>query len=708
MIETRSRRLRRNHPSLAFRPPAGETSALESRQLLTVAIDVRYDFDTSGFFNSQARRDVMQQAANSLAGQLGDLLAEIRASGSNTWSAAFANPSNGAQVNLTNLVVPQNTLVVYVGARALSGSERGLGGPGGYSWSGDASWGDLVEGRGQAGAILPSPTDYATWGGTITFDTRANWFFGATTSGLTGSQTDFLSVAEHEIGHVLGIGDLPFGVGATAWSRLSAAGRFLGPASEAAFGGAPVPLDASGAHWAGGIASAGQEPAMSPVLIDGTRKLFTPLDFAGLSDIGWLVQSASQIQFATSASSITESGGTAPITITRSNPTGVSSVVFATSGGTARAGVDYAPFSLNLVFGPGEASKTIYLVIQDDRVHEANETVTLSLSSFSGAAPGQRAQSTVTILDNDPARNGLSDFDGDGRTDLSVFRPTEARWIASLSAGGSFSTVLGVSNFVDIPAPGDYDGDGKTDLIVFRPSQARWVGHLSGGGTMDVQFGDLNLNDIPVPGDFDRDGKTDLAIFRPSQGRWLARLSAGGFMNEQFGDVNLSDIPAVGDYDGDGKSDLAVYRPSQDRWLSRLSSGGFMNVQFGEPNLSDIPAPGDYDGDGKTDLAVFRPSQSRWLARLSGGGFLNTVFGAPSLAELPTTSSVGSLMRLGIVGPAPTASIRSSAPTATVSVSPAPVASHQRAPAWRRVHETRHLMRPRVHAATVANSGRLT
>ncbi len=225
-----------------------------------------------------------------------------------------------------------------------------------------------------------------------------------------------------------------------------------------------------------------------------------------------------------------------------------------------------------------------------------------------------------------------ADFDGDGMADAAVYR--NGSWYVLHSSDGSFSSMqFGLST--DLPASADFDGDGKADIAVFRPQTGTWfINRSSDGGFAAVQFG-LN-GDVPVPADYDGDGKADVNLFRPSNGAWYRLNSSNGaFAAVQFG--QNGDKPVRGDFDGDSKTDVAVFRPTTGSWyILRSSNGAFSASSFGI--LDDVPTPGDFDGDGISDIAVFRPGNGVWFKLNSSDGSFSAVsFGTANDVPAPAS-----------------------------------------------------------------------
>lgn len=261
---------------------------LEGRRHLSLTVKLDYTYDTSGFFAPQQRRDVLQAAVNSVAGKITDHFAAITPSGNNHVTFTIVPPGGGQSktVDLKDLAIPADTMVLYVGATALSGA-LAQASMSGVNPSGDAEWIKTVRARGRAGAedgSVAVPTVSF-----ISFLDNQGWYSSLDPSGLKASGgPDLYSIAIHEFGHALGIGI------SKAWNQKivenPVAGRpfFTGANAVAAYG-APVPVEniAQG-HLDNGVRIDGAGDLMTafPAAI---RSEFTRLDFAVLKDMGYTV-----------------------------------------------------------------------------------------------------------------------------------------------------------------------------------------------------------------------------------------------------------------------------------------------------------------------------------------------------------------------------------------------------------------------------------
>jgi CSLREA domain-containing protein len=123
----------------------------------------------------------------------------------------------------------------------------------------------------------------------------------------------------------------------------------------------------------------------------------------------FLVSPSPRVQFETSAFVVRESDGSARINVVRTgSDESPLTVAYATGGGTASVGSDYANVSGTLVFQTGERLKSFNIPVFDDDLTEGGETVGLTLSNASGGRLGSITQAVLTILD-DESENPIND-----------------------------------------------------------------------------------------------------------------------------------------------------------------------------------------------------------------------------------------------------------------------------------------------------------
>ena len=239
----------------------------------------------------------------------------------------------------------------------------------------------------------------------------------------------------------------------------------------------------------------------------------------------------------------------------------------------------------------------------DVQVYRSSNNTFYALKSSNGAfiqqqlgQPGDSVSLTV-------------DFDGDGLSDFSTARyNAEVLWRIIPSRTNILQeTRWGSSTLGDFFAAADYDGDMRMDIAVFRAGV--WHILLSASGTYRQEYWG-SAGDVPAPADFDKDGIADLTIARSESGQrvWYTRMSRDGAMRVTPWGLS-SDAFFTGrvDFDGDSAADILVIRNESGQrvfYVNRSSDGQLLGIPWGLS--SDVVKLGDYDGDGRTDPAVTR------------------------------------------------------------------------------------------------------
>lgn len=245
---------------------------------------------------------------------------------------------------------------------------------------------------------------------------------------------------------------------------------------------------------------------------------------------------------------------------------------------------------------------------------------------------GVSAPSTWYILDSASQVKGLQwglgigfsggdyavprDFDGDGKTDVAVWR--------GASTGGAFFILQSQTNTVktdsfgivgdDPTAANDYDGDGKADPAVFRRASGGGQSYFYYRGSLNNTAGNITFvpfgssNDVALADDYDGDGKADPTVIRNenSQVVHYRKLSSGTVQIVNYG--LPTDRFVTGDFDRDGRADVTAVRANGTRYdwyVLKSASNSVLLVSHGDPT-TDLITPGDYDGDNKMDFAVWR------------------------------------------------------------------------------------------------------
>lgn len=255
---------------------AGSSDAGGAAPGITIEFD--YRFDTSGWFADPVRRRALEAAAAIWSARIVDDFENIPVG----TTVRVQDPEDPDATGMNFAIDREiDDVLVFVACASLPGTHNAI-------TRSSAAIGSVSDPA--LSARLSDRwygSDYEPWVSAITFECSGSWYFDPTpdtASDIPSASRDFITVAAHELGHVLGFGN------SDAYRALVSGGTFVGATAVRVYGG-PVPLASSEAHFLSGLSFGGLEPLLDPEKGPGLRVEPTNLDLAVLADIGYALRS---------------------------------------------------------------------------------------------------------------------------------------------------------------------------------------------------------------------------------------------------------------------------------------------------------------------------------------------------------------------------------------------------------------------------------
>jgi hypothetical protein len=351
------------------------------------------------------------------------------------------------------------------------------------------------------------------------------------------------------------------------------------------------------------------------------------------------------------------SGGTQANFVVTLSPASNSpvTVAYVTTDGSASARTDYVHTAGTLTFAPGQTSRTISVLVNGDRLVEADETFSVMLSQSAGATIAD-AQGLGTIRNDDaagPSPGVPGDFNGDGWTD--------ALWHQGLSdpsgpararAGKLYvSFLVNTTQTASVPLSPDHNadpswlvrgthdlnGDGKADVLWHNQRTGElyvWFMNgtraTAGAYLSPTRFADTRWQ-IAGLADFNHDGQVDILWHHQQTGDlyvWLMNgttaVSATYLSPGRSADLNWQ-VRGLADFDRDGEVDILWQNRSTGAlraWMMRgIQQLAVTPLTPASPASTGwlVKGVADYTGDGSPDILWYSPAtRDLYLWRMNG------------------------------------------------------------------------------------------
>ncbi len=290
---------------------------------------------------------------------------------------------------------------------------------------------------------------------------------------------------------------------------------------------------------------------------------------------------------------VDEDAGTLTVTVERTGDlSGLATVDFATTDGTASAGADYGAASGTLTFAAGDASQSLTVVIHDDSSEEADESFAVTLSNPTGGVTLNGAASVgATIVDDDrvPIPGSLQ------------FSLTEYQ----VSEGAATATI-------EVERIGGADGSVTVDYTTSDVTAAAGSDYAPAVGTLMFAAGETSqVLQVPIINDSLFEGPESLQLFlaNPTGGASLGSTTVATLV------IDDNDVPppatfsfAVDAYtvDEDGQLQVSIQRAGDTSGPSTITM--IARTVNGAPNQQ--PAYGGSDFNWPDTVINFAAGQA--------------------------------------------------------------------------------------------------